>query len=194
MFENLEKLPYLLSFISFVGSNIYSRLFSLFIWTCVRLLMGAHVCLASESFIAVTTLVGPTVGMNVHMVVQILLIDQNPTTLCTWVKLSFCKLFNLFYFIRVKISNVCFVGVTSCELDVTVLALQLIWSPEGFIAILKKETSHIKHQPMFIPYCVLGVQTGAVVSVVDYGQRGPWFKNWPGPRSLCHIYPLLSTG
>ena len=28
------------------------------------------------------------------------------------------------------------------------------------------------------------LQTGAVVSVEDYGPRGPWFETWPGRRSL----------
>ena len=27
-------------------------------------------------------------------------------------------------------------------------------------------------------------RTGAVVSVADYGPRGPWFETWPGRRSL----------
>ena len=35
-----------------------------------------------------------------------------------------------------------------------------------------------------------------MVSVADYGPRGPWFETWPGRRSLwpsASIYPLLST-
>ena len=36
-----------------------------------------------------------------------------------------------------------------------------------------------------------------MVSVTDYGPKGPWFEIWPAPCSLWpsanHIYPLLST-
>ena len=43
-----------------------------------------------------------------------------------------------------------------------------------------------------------GGGTDAVVSVTDYGPRGPGFETWPGLRSLwplpSHIYPLFSTG
>ena len=31
---------------------------------------------------------------------------------------------------------------------------------------------------------VPGARTGAVVGIVDYGPRGPWFETWPGRRSL----------
>ena len=30
-------------------------------------------------------------------------------------------------------------------------------------------------------------RTGTVVSVGDYGPRGPWFESWPGRRSLWQI-------
>ena len=37
-----------------------------------------------------------------------------------------------------------------------------------------------------------------MVSVADYGPRGPWFETWTGRCSLwpcaSHNYPLLSTG
>ena len=40
--------------------------------------------------------------------------------------------------------------------------------------------------------------TGAVVSVVDYGPRGPLFETWQRHSLFwplaSHIYPLLSTG
>ena len=40
--------------------------------------------------------------------------------------------------------------------------------------------------------------TGSVVSVADYGPRGPWFEIWPRHSLLwpwaSHICPLLSTG
>ena len=41
-------------------------------------------------------------------------------------------------------------------------------------------------------------RTGTVVSVADYGPRGPWFETWPRHSLLwpwaSHSYPLLSTG
>ena len=41
-------------------------------------------------------------------------------------------------------------------------------------------------------------RTGAVVSVANYGPRGPLFETWLGRHSLwpwaSDIYPLVSTG
>ena len=35
-----------------------------------------------------------------------------------------------------------------------------------------------------VAQCKIVLQTVAVVSVADYGPRGPWFETWPGRRSL----------
>ena len=71
---------------------------------------------------------------------------------------------------------------------------ELVGNPDKF----SNDEAHLSHYIIILSYFsedrfYSWGRTGAVVSLADYGPRGPWFDTWPGRRGLEQVTftPLL---